>query len=544
MPTPIKHAALGLGALLCVLLLAACEQAAEWIPDPPPATPAPEGTGTATASPTPIIVNPDGSVGSSGAAAQVIPDHELALSVVQVIVIDTSAGFEQVIRSGTGVVVNAEAGLIATSYPVVAAHRADGTRAYTSIVIATGREPGTEPEREFVAELASAEPSLYLAVLRITGRTDGGAVGDLDLLAARLGAATSAGAGFSLRLFGYPGLPGDGSQLAQVVQTAQATITGQRGSVARTGRTWFKIDARMPFGAAGGPAFDRFGGLIGILAQDRYIPTAGVAQVRPLDLLSPLVAEALRATRPYEPPLYRTATLPGSLVAPPASTVYISRPAFAENALEGSGGRDLFDYETRFVDGLGALYYEYEVNGLPNDAIIEERWFLNGVQQASLSSSFIWSQRDFGYVSDRITAPSPAGMPSGRWRLDVYVEGALHATGTAIVGVPVGTPEATYQFAASAATAEGNIGAGAFSGAAQLLMMFDLSGMSGATNIEWHVFRDNQPTYTSPPVRWEHGEAGRFWIGYAPPGGIGPGTWEFELHAGGNIIGVGTISLF
>ncbi|MDA0815901.1 MAG: hypothetical protein O2924_04975, partial [Chloroflexi bacterium] len=186
MPTPIKHAALGLGALLCVLLLAACEQAAEWIPDPPPATPAPEGTGTATASPTPIIVNPDGSVGSSGAAAQVIPDHELALSVVQVIVIDTSAGFEQVIRSGTGVVVNAEAGLIATSYPVVAAHRADGTRAYTSIVIATGREPGTEPEREFVAELASAEPSLYLAVLRITGRTDGGAVGDLDLLAARL----------------------------------------------------------------------------------------------------------------------------------------------------------------------------------------------------------------------------------------------------------------------------------------------------------------------------------------------------------------------
>lgn len=542
MRTQIRRFTLVLGALLGVLLLVACEQAAELIPDAPPPTATPEGSSTATASPTPIIVNPDGSVGGNVDPSRIIPDHELAPSVVQILVADNSAGFEQIIRSGSGVVVDAEAGLIATAYPVVDPRDADGTLAYSSLIVAISREAGAEPTREFVAELATANPSLDLAVLRITGRVDGAPLDNLGLVEVVSGDPTSAGAGFNLRLFGYPGLT-DGAT-SQVLQTSQGTIVGQRGSVALTKRTWFKTDARMPFGAAGGPAFDRAGALVGILAQDRYLPAGSVAQVRPLDLLSPLIADARRATEAYQAPVYRAVTLPGSLLPLPASNVHISRPAFAENAIESGGSRDLFDYETRFVDGLGALYYEYEVNGVSDGAIIEERWFLNGVQQESLSSSSVWSQGTFGYVSDRITAPSPAGMPSGRWRLDVFVEGTLHATNTAIVGVPVGTPAATFQFAASVATTEGNISAGAFSGVPQLLMMFDVNGMSGATAIEWHVYRDNQPVYTSPSVRWESGEAGRFWVGYAPPDGIGAGTWEFEIHANGAIIGVGTISLF
>lgn len=532
-----------LTALLCTVVLAACEQTAGLIPDAPPPTATPPESAGPAAAPTPITVNPDGSLTSNGGSAQVIADHDLALSVVQILVADDSAGFEQIVRYATGVVIDADAGLIATAYPAVNPYRGDGTAAYSSIVIAADRAPGTEPQREFSAELAAADPSLDLAILRVTGRTNGEPLGDFDLPPATVGDATSAGAGFSLRLFGYPGIVPGGPTAPQIVETAQATISGQRGIVGRTGRTWFKTDARMPFGAAGGPAFDRFGALIGILAQDRYLPSGSVAQVRPLDLLSPLVAEARRTTGPYRPALYRTATLPGALRPVPEPGIHVSQPSFAENAIEAGGGRDLFDYATRFASGLGALYYEYEVNGVPDEAIIEERWFLNGVQQESLSSSSIWSQGPFGYASDRITAPSPAGMPPGRWQLDVYVNDVLHATGMAIIGVPLSTPSATYQFAASAATGDGNIATGAFSGASQLLMMFDVTGMSGATNLEWHVYRDNQQVYTSPVIRWGGADAGRFWVGYAPSGGIGPGTWEFELHADGDIIGVGTIPL-
>jgi S1-C subfamily serine protease len=544
MRTLTWHRAAWLAVLLFgVTLLVACEQAARLIPDATP-TPAPNEATGETPVPTPIVVNP--SMGSEGGApAQVIADHELALSVVQVIVVDNSAGFEQIVRYGSGVVVDAGAGLIATSYPVVHPYRTDGSRAYSSIIIAVNRLPGTEPQREFVAELAAAEPQLGLAVLRVTGQSNGQplAGAGIDLPEVLLGDPYAVGAGFSLRLFGYPGAQPGAAGSSQVQETAQATVVGQRGTVGHPGRVWLKVDSRMPFGAAGGPAFDRFGSLVGILAQDRYVPAGVVAQVRPLDLLTPVVERAQRGSGPYTPPLHRQALLPGSLSPAPAGSTYVSRPAFAENALETSSGRDLFDYEARFTAGLGALYYEYEVNGLPDGTIVEERWFLNDLQQESLSSSFVWSQGAFGYVHDRITAPSPAGIPSGNWRLDVYVAGTLHATATAIVGVALPTPSATFQFAASAATAEGNIASGAFVTAPRLLMMFDVTGMSGANTVEWHIFRDNQPVYISEAIPWIYGDSGRFWVGYAPPGGITAGTWEVELHAGGAIVGVGTVSI-
>ncbi|MGE3962175.1 MAG: serine protease [Dehalococcoidia bacterium] len=532
-------AALSVGAVFLI----ACERTAELIPGEATPTPLATETADASASPTPIVVNPNNPAGGGEATGgQVIPDHDLALSIVQVLVIDGASGFEQIVRHGTGVVVNAEAGLIATAYPVVDPYDPDGTRSYTSIVIAADREPGTPPQREFTATLVAADPSVDVAILRVTGDAGGAplAEGAFDLPAVALGDPSIVGVGFSLRVFGYPG----GAEEEQIVETATAAVTGQRGAAGRTGRTWFEMDTRMPFGAAGGPVFDRFGALVGILAQDRYLPTGAVGMARPLDLLNPLLAGAVDA-QGYDAPLYRDRTLPGSLQLAPSTGIFVSRPAFAENATETPNGSDLFDYETRFVAGLGALYYEYVVNGAPEGAVIDERWFLDDVEQQTLSSSFVWNGASFGIISDRITAPSQAGMPNGRWRLDVLVDGTLHATATAVIGVDVGTPDAFFQFAASAATAEGNIQAGAFTGAEQLLMAFDVTGMTGATQVEWHVFRDNNRVYTSPSIPWVQGPSGRFWIGYrSPEGTIGPGVWEFELHVDGAIVEVGTITLF
>lgn len=536
-------AALVFGAVF----LLGCERAAELIPGEGTPTPTPTAPPMQTPTATPITVNP-GADGSAGAATggQVIADHELALSVVQVVVADRSGGFEQIIRYGSGVVLDAEAGLIATAYPVVHPYRPDGTRAYTHLVIATNRVPGTEPQREYLAELVASDPGIDLAILRVVSDLDGEPLvaDSLDVPQVIQGDATAAGAGFSLRLFGHPGVrPDETSPGSQVIETATATIQGQRGASNRTGRTWFKMDGRMPFGAAGGPAFDRFGALVGFLAQDQYVPSGTIGQIRPLDLVTPLLEEA-RDVSGYRAPLYRTATLPGSLDLPPASPAYVSRPAFAENAIESAQGRDLFDYETRFAEGLGALYYEYEVSGVADGSVVEERWFLDGVQQESLSSSYVWSDGLFGHVTDRITAPGTTGIPSGRWRLDVYVGDIRHATATAIVGVSLGTPSAIYQAAASSVTLEGNVSVGAFSGAEQLLLLFDLSGMSGAELVEWSLFLDNRPIYTTAAIPWTAGEAGRFWIGYVPEGGLGPGLWEVELRVDGVILAVGSITLF
>ena len=76
-------------------------------------------------------------------------------------------------------------------------------------------------------------------------------------------------------------------------------------------------------------------------------------------------------------------------------------------------------------------------------------------------------------------------------------------------------------------------------------MAFDMSGMTGATQVEWHVFRDNSRVYTSPTIPWTQGPSGRFWVGFRPADGpIGPGLWEFELHVNGAIVEVGSIQLF
>lgn len=535
-------AALILGAALLV----ACERTAELIPGSATTSADATATSPAGADPTPIVVNPDPGGGGGATGGRVIPDHQLALSIVQVIAVDSSAGSEQAVRYGSGVVVNREEGLIATAYPVVNPSRPDGSLAYTSIVIATDREPGTPAQREFTATLVGADPALDLALLRVTANREGEPIepGTFDVPQATLGDASVAGVGFSLRVFGYPGAAVGPVAEDQVVQTATATITGQRGMAGHTGRTWFKIDTRMPFGAAGGPVYDRFGALVGILAQDRYVPGGAVGQARPLELLSRLISDAGGATS-YHAPLYRTGTMAGSLQPPPNTGILVSTPAFAENATETPHGTDLFDYETRFPARLGALYYEYGVNGASNGATIEERWYLNDVEQQSLSSSFVWSGGAFGLVSDRITAPSPTGIPEGRWRLDVYVDEVHHATATAIVGVDVGTPEAVFQAAASTATPDGSVQNGAFTGAPQLLMLFDVAGMTGATHIEWHVFHNNERIYTSPPVPWMWGGNGRFWVGYRPPEGtIGAGLWEFELHVNGQIVAVGELSLF
>lgn len=522
------------------VFLLACERTADLIPGE--ATPTPSSTaGAGEASPTPIVVNPDNTTGGSATGGRVIEDHQLALSIVQIMAVDDSAGFEEVRRYGTGVVVNAEEGLIATAYPVVDPVNGAGGRAYTSIVIATDREPGTPAQREFTATLVAADPTVDLAILRVTGDAGGQAIdpGTFDLPAVTLGDASIAGVGFGLRLFGYPG----SADAEQVVETTQATITGQRGTAGRTGRTWFKMDARMPYGAAGGPAFDRFGALVGILAQDRYQPSGVVGMARPLDLLQALLDGAQGATS-FDAPVYRDSSMPGSLDVAPDTGIFISRPAFAENATETSSGTDLFDYETRFVQGLGTLYYEYVVNGAPDGAVIEEHWYLDDIEQQSLSSSQVWSGGTFGMIADRITAPSASGIPAGVWRLDVSVDGVLHASATAVVGVDVGTPSAVFQFAAAEATPDGNIQVAAFTGAGQILMMFDVAGMTGATQVEWHVFRDNNRVYTSPQVPWTFGPAGRFWVGYRPPEGVGPGVWELELHVNGTIVNVGTITLF
>lgn len=532
---PLRRLLVGL-ALLAALVLSGCDRAAELIPgnadDPrtPPATPVPEST--------PILVTPGLNVGS-GTPVTAIPDHELARSVVQILGVDTSGGSEQIARYGSGVVVDSERRLILTSYPVVSPYRSDGSRAYTTLVVATNDEPGTAAHRSFEAEIVAADLDTGIAVLRLTRRAggEGGNIDRFDLPAANLGSASAINTGVPLRLFSHAG----GGSGTDAVSVTNATVTGQRGAASMTGRAWFKVDARLPVGASGGPAFDQAGSLVGMLAQPLYVPKGQVGQVRPVDLLTPVIDRARSTSTGFVAPLYRSTVLP-------ADGIWVGSPAFAGNAVDSTGGRDLFDYGTRFNEGLAALYYEYDVIGATAGTVVEERWYLEGVLQDSLSSSFAWDQSGYGLVSDRIASPGPTGIPRGTWRVEIWIGGTQRTAATVTIGgggtAAATTPSALGIGGATTVTAEGNIAVGTYAFAPQLLALFDLTGMGNVTRMQWVVFKDGQPVYTSPSIRWTGGTGGRFWAGYAGADPIQAGTWEFELHADGRIIGVATIPVF
>ncbi|MEX2446509.1 MAG: serine protease [Dehalococcoidia bacterium] len=528
-------------SLLCALLLllalplAGCEQVSRFIPGEARERFAPGETAT----PTPILVSP--SLQSPG-AGDAVPDGHLALSLVEV---ETMRGEDTVGRNGSGVVVDTDHGLILTSYQVVIPYLPDGSPAYDRIVIGTNRTPGAAPIREFEAALVAADPMTGLAVLRVTRDVDQESLteGRFDLPAAVAGDARVVNAGTAVRLFGYPGPSAEGASTPLAAHTA--TVTGVRG-VEGGGARWLKVDARLPYSEAGGAAFDGSGSLVGILEQDVYLPTGGVGQMLPLDLGLDLIDQA-RALEPdvrWVAPMRMTGRLPGSTRPLPDDGVWASQPAFAADALEAPGVRDIFDYESRFSAGRSTLYYEYVLMGVPDGALVEERWYLDDLLQDSLSSSYRWSGEAFDMTTDSISIPGAAGLPSGRWRIEVWVEDVMRSVSTALVGVEPNQPPELSDFqTGSTASTDARPASPASVGDRQFLLFFEFTGMEDVDEIQWIVFHNNRRLYSSPPVRWTHGDAGRAWVGYAPPEPLTAGRWEMELHMQGRVIGVEGVTL-
>ena len=485
------------------------------------------------ASSTPALLAP----GSRPGGATAIPDAQLAQSIVVVQPAMTTDGKQQIARSGSGVIVDADQRLILTSYAVVLPFRADGSPAYTTILISTNRTPGGAPTPEFEADLVGADPVSGIAVLRVMRDVGASSLspGRFNLPAVSLGDARTAAAGLAVRLFGHPG-SSDGRLSPLAIRPT--TIIGIRGAPGVTNRTWLKTDARLPAGVAGGGAFNPAGALIGILAQDRYLETAEVSQLLPLELAVPMLDRTKKETARYQAAIQMRTNIPGAAAPPPNDTMWVSAPVFGVNAIQSGTNRDLFDYGARFTSAPPALYYEYVLEGVPSGTIIEERWSLDNVPQDSLSSSYRWDGRGVGIQGDRMAVPGSQTITRGRWRLEIWAGGALRAQATAFVGVTPRDPKVTLAGSGSTATTDAKPQAPATATSTQALAFFDFTGAEGAQTIDWLVSYKNQRIYTSPVLRWDYGDAGRAWVGYAANGPLGSGKYEIELHIDGKVMAV------
>ncbi len=461
---------------------------------------------------------------------------ELARTVVQVQALDGPGIGARVVRGGSGVVVDKAQGSILTSYSLVAPYKSDGSRAYAMLV--AGAANGNGPP-EFQATLVAANPDFDFAVLRIGLPREGASAPQFDTVEAVLADTSGLKRGDRLRLFAQPS-----TDRAQPIQTTSTSIAGFRGDGAGEARAWLKLDGRVPGTVIGGPAFDQSGLLVGIASQLAYDPNAPVAQVRPLARALDVIEAARKggADARYTAPLVHSPTLSGTgSAAATADGVVIGRPAFAANVLEGQGYRDLFDYTNIFRGDTGELQYEFATQGIRQGAAVQERWYLNGVQQDSLSSSYSWTAGNFAIVSDRLATPNARNIPNGTWTLEAWVDGVMRASATAFVGInPPDVPRKpaveAFRFA-STALPEQLPGAAVTVNSAQVLSFFDYRQASAVQWFRWVVYRNGQVYYQSPAMSWAGSDQGTWWVGVPTDGARG--SWEFQIYFDDLIVGTG-----
>ena len=534
-----------MAGMAILFVFAGCDRAAEMIPGhgtAPTAKPAP-GTPAPIAAP-PLLA--PGSLRLAGSAGDggnrpAIPDGELGKTLVQVQALgDSNAS----VRTGAGVVIDLQQQLILTSYQLVQPFLADGTRGYTRLAVGPGIGGGGAPE--FAAELVAANPSFDFAVLRLTGLREGAQHPPLMFAGATLADVSSLRRGDRLRMLAQPA-----QDRSQPIHVVNGSVTGFSGDGAGESRAWIKTDARLPGIAVGAPVFDQSGALVGIATQLAFDPAAPVAVVRPLARALDVINQARGggASLRFSPALQHLPSISGAGSA--ASTrdgAVVSKPVFAENAIEGPGFRDLFDYTNIFRSETAGIDYEFIVQGVAQGSLVQERWYLNGTLQDALSSSYTWSLGNFAVVSDRLTTPNARGIPTGTWTLEVWVAGVVHATARIYVGVA--PPDVLrrpivdgLQFAATASP-EQLPGERPSARAGQLLAFFNYRQAAGVQTIRWVAMRNGQAIFKSPPQTWYGGERGTWWVGVTGgDGGVGPGTWEFQIYFDNIAIGTAGVDV-
>lgn len=528
----MTHARL-LALILATVLLAGCERTSDLISGEGTADPDAGATTVA-----PILVTPSVSTGTETATpTPAIADHELARSVVQIHIVDTRTLIRPV-RDGSGVIIDGADGLILTAYSLIHPYASSGAREYSTIAIGVNDGNGGAPRLAYEALLVAADPTRDLAVLRINREYQGDPLvaGEVGLVGAELGDSSIVEPGDGLRLFSHPGVLAISSDEPQSVKVTNGTVTGRRGQASLPGTSRLKLNARLPYGATGGPAFDSNGSLIGVMVPEHYDTSSQVSQLRPLQLAEELIETARQYPigEIFLPPLLASEP-PAGFDAPAADDgSWVSRPAFAENATTTGNLTDLLDYQRGFLSETQKLYFEFAVQGMAKDVPVEERWYLDGVLQDSLSSSYPWAGNGFSIVADQISVPATSGLPDGLWRLEIWASEILRASSTAVVGVEPAPPAiANIEFGALSAE-DGTKLTDAAAGAEQLLMFFDYTGMALSRSIRWVVFHDDSLQYQSTEVSWPAGSSGRFWIGYTDDEPIEAGAWRFELSIDGD----------
>jgi len=367
---------------------------------------------------------------------------DLAKATVQILAMQAVGDGYDVVWSGSGTVIDA-GGLILTNGHVVD----DRLGEYDVLGVAVTGRTDEPPELKYLAEIASADYDLDLAVIRIVSDLDGNPV-QADLSSIPLGDSDQVEIGDHLRVLGYPGIGGE------TITFTEGAVSGFTSERDVEGRAWIKTDATIAGGNSGGMAVNSAGQLIGVptrasggstegdivdcrpvvdtnrdgLIDDRdtCVPIGGfINGLRPINLARALIEAAESGEQYVAAPM-----------APPPSGGYdlsatdFDNLLFSDGVTEDDQPKDQWHALPADSVQLCAFWdYEGMIDGMRWSAY----WFVDGVLDEG--ASYLdenWAGSDAG--NWWVCVMDEGGLEDGLYELVLEVEGESLLTDAIFVG--------------------------------------------------------------------------------------------------------------
>lgn len=367
---------------------------------------------------------------------------DLAKATVQILAMRTVGNDFDVVWSGSGTVIDA-IGLILTNGHVVD----DRLGEYDVLGVAVTGRTDEPPELKYLAEIASADYELDLAVIRIVADINGEPV-QANLPAVPLGDSDRVEIGDHLRVLGYPGIGGE------TITFTEGAVSGFTSERAVDGRAWIKTDATIAGGNSGGMAVNSAGQLIGVPTRasggsiegdivdcrpvvdtnrdgliddnDTCVPIGGfINGLRPINLALPLIEAAERGEQYVAAPM-----------APPPSGGYDLSEIDLEDLIFSDGVTDdnlPADEWYALPGGYPELCAFWDYKGMVDGMRWSAYWFVDGVlSEGGSILDETWEGQAAG--SWWVCINEEGGLSDGLYELVLEVEGESMLTDAIFVG--------------------------------------------------------------------------------------------------------------
>ena len=511
-----------LGSLAFVLATAACGGGEEETPSPTPTA-----TAAATATPT----------GTAGAPSI----EDLSRAVVQIVALrETADGYEE-LWGGSGTIID-KTGLILTNYHVVQEEtetESGEMLRWDELGVALTVGTDEPPEPSYFAQVLAQDPLLDLAVIQPYVDNEGNTIdpNTLDLPTIPIGEASELVVGQQLNILGYPAIGGE------TITLSTGRVSGflsQEGVPER--RAWIKTDATAAPGNSGGAALDENGLLVGVPTRATIDVGGSINRLRPVYLAADVVSRAragevvARGQRTRAPE-----------ATPQAGQVFITGLTFARDVTEDG---ELVDIVKEFPAGITRLVFAFDYAGMKKGYEWVDTWYVDGVADEKLSGPRPpWDLEENGAAWATLDFEEP--LPSGEYRLEMFVEGEKVASAITYVGRPAAGPSiGPVTFAEDASSDDEPVGpTSSFAAGTQTLFAFfdyDRAATVGEYRWAW-AWKDPQGgldrIYESDRYPWEGGDSGNWWVAYQSDDSLPGGSYEFELYMDDQLVQTGSFTI-